>query len=55
MIQLTEPLVITVPNFTVPVIEVKLENCPYVKMEADETDMEYPEISVKVSDYGFHI
>jgi len=24
-------------------------------MKADETDMEYPEISVKVSDCAFHI
>jgi len=44
-----------IPGVTAPVIEVELENCPYVKMEADETDMEYPEISVKVSDYAFHI
>ena len=38
-------------DFTAPVIEVKSD----VKMEDDENDMEYPEISVKVSDYAFHI
>jgi len=42
-------------DITAPVIEVKQENYPGVKMEDDETDMEYPEISVKVSDYAFHI
>ena len=26
-----------------------------VKMEADETYIEYPEISIKVSDYAYHI
>jgi len=45
----------TEPDFTAAVIEVKHENYPDVKMENDETDMEYPEISVKVSDYAFHI
>ena len=42
-------------DFTAPVIEVKQENYPGVKMEDHETDMECPEISVKVSDYTFQI
>jgi len=44
------------PDFTGPVIEVKWENFPDVKIEfADENDVECKDFSVKVRDYAIGI
>ena len=44
------------PDFTGPVIEVKWENYPDVKIEiADENDVERKDFSVKVRDYAVDI
>jgi len=40
------------PDFTQPIIEVKWENYPDVKLEdADESNMDYQDISIKVRVY----